>query len=151
MAGDTVIRHGKATIRLQGFNDLLRRLEKVDDDAMEAAKEAFNGAVARVLTKSQALVPVDEGHLKASGRLSKARVAKRTGRVTASVTYGGAPLDRRTGRSPDLRAIVVHEDLGLKHPGGGEAKFLEKPAVAEKEVVLAELGRKLQQKLDSKK
>ena len=144
---NVTIRHGKATIRVEGFAEILKKLNAAGGNAAEAAKDTFDAATPRILAKSQSLVPTETGALKASGRRSNARQSKK-GVITASVSYGGPPLDRRSGRSNDLRAIVVHEDTSMKHPGGGEAKFLERPFLEEKEAVMNELHNKVRAALD---
>lgn len=138
MAGATTMRFGKATIRLEGFTDLSRQLNKVGGNAQEAAKEVFASATRRVYAKSQALVPVDEGNLKASGRISKPRVNRKTQVVTASVNYGGTPLRRLAPDEPAFYAVAVHEDSS--HPG---FKFLERPMVAEKAAVMRDLSNRI--------
>ena len=135
------MRHGKVTISFSGFNELFNKLDHLGVDIIETAKGVFNDAGPRLLAASQNLVPVDEGDLKASGRFSKARVSKKDV-VTASVNYGGAPLDRLTGKAQDLRAVMVHERLELKHTSGS-AKYLERPFLAAKESVMEALRAKI--------
>lgn len=141
MAGDTVIRHGKATIQLTGFTAFFRRLDKLDEDIEGVAKSVFGAAVKRVYARSQAEIPVDEGNAKASGRMSKPRVSKRAV-VTASVSYGGAPLQRLAPNEPDFYVIAMHGDPS--HPG---YKFLERPATAIKQLVMKQLANKIKAKL----
>lgn len=149
MAGATRIRHGKGKITLRGFNELYRALNVVDENAQEAGREVLNAAVERVFQKSQALVPVapeDGGQLKASARKSKARISRRSGSVTASVQYGGSRLLKIAPNDNPIYAIVQHEDLTLKH-SRGEAKYLEKPALAERERVERELADRIMRKI----
>ena len=142
MTVDKTIRRGKATLKLEGFDDLFRRLDRVGGDAQKAAVEVFGGAAKRVFAKSQSRVPVDKGNLKKSGRITKPRVNKK-GLVTASVTYGGAKLKRLAPNEPFLYALAVHED-----PSGPGFKFLEIPMVAEKSAVMRELERRIAGKLE---
>lgn len=72
----------------------------VDEGLFEAAEV--------LLAQAVALVPVEEGTLQNSGT---AEVEDGTARVGFNTPY----------------ARRQHEDLTLRHPGGGEAKFLEKP------------------------
>lgn len=134
-------RHGKVTVTFSGFNELFNKLDHLGVNILETAKNVFNDAGPRVLRASQNLVPVDEGHLRASGRFSKARSNKKDV-VTASVSYGGGPLDRLTGKAQDLRAVMVHERLELKHTGG-QAKYLEAPFLAAKEGIMETLRAKI--------
>lgn len=145
MAGATNIRFGKASIRITGLNELFRALEGVGGNGQEAAVEVFDTATQRVFQKSQANVPVEEGNLKASGRRSKPRISKRTGRVTASVNYGGSRLHRLAPDEPQIYGIAVHED-----PTGRGFKFLEKAMLSEKRSVMIELERRIVARLGKK-
>lgn len=143
MASDVItIRHGKASMKLIGFGTLYKKLQKLSPNALEEGKAVLNHAVERVYQKSQALVPIapeDGGQLKASGKKSKARVYRKTGIVSASVSYGGEKLEKLAPADSPIYAIVMHEDLAAKHEHG-QAKFLEIPGTEEKEAVLRDLG-----------
>jgi hypothetical protein len=69
-----------------------------------------------VMTASKAIVPVDTGALKGSGYVSEPKISG--AQVTVEIGYGGPSTPY---------AIRQHEDLSLRHPGGGQAKFLEGP------------------------
>ena len=86
---------------------------------VRAAAEAAVDAAARiVLDASRDDVPVEEGVLKASGRV----VADG---LTAAVTYGRDD-DGHDGHAPSNQyAVIQHEDMTLNHPNGGGPKFLE--------------------------
>lgn len=142
MAGDTTIKFGKATVRLTGLTDLFKRIDRIGLNTMDVSKDVFADAARKVLAKSQALVPVDKGNLRASGRVSKPRVNKRTRVVTASVNYGGSVLKRLAPDEPAIYGIVVHED-----PTGNGFKFLERPMVAEKAAVMSDLQRRIASRL----
>lgn len=79
-----------------------------------AAPAATHTIAEQLLTESQALVPVDTGDLKDSGRVTQHG-------SKATVSYDVL--------SPDgyPYGIRQHEDLTLHHPNGGQAKFLEQP------------------------
>lgn len=142
MAGDIVIRRGTATIKLTGFGALYAKLKRVSPQAQEAGIRILNESGARAFAASQADVPVDKedgGQLKASGRFYKARVSKRSGRVTATISYGGARLAKLAPGDSPIYAIVQHEDLTLKHDHG-TAKFLERPATREKQGLMGALA-----------
>lgn len=145
MAGDTVIRRGKATIKIEGMTALFRRLNKLGDNAADAAVDAFSSGGKRLFARSQDLVPVDTGALKASGRFSKPRVNKRTGVVTASVVYGGQKLARLAPGDSPLYAIAVHED-----PTGRGFKFLERPALAARAEVERELSSRIAKRVEGR-
>ena len=144
MAGDTVIKNGKATITITGLSALYATLRKVSPRAQEVGVDVLNRGAGRVFAVSQESVPVGgidpKGELKASGRLYKARVSKRSGRVYATITYGGARLESKGEHA--IVAIVQHENLSFKHSHGGP-KFLERPFLAEKEHVMDDLGRRI--------
>jgi hypothetical protein len=147
LAGDTVIRFGKATIQIKGMDALFKELSKLGENVQNVGADVFNGATQRVLAASQVLVPVDPedgGQLRDSGRRTKARIDRRTGNVRASVSYGGARLARH-GDNP-IYAIVQHEDLTLKHTRG-EAKFLERPYLAEREITMESLRARIAAKI----
>lgn len=71
-----------------------------------AARDAIQATAKKVLRVSKALVPVDRGDLRKSGRV-------RVDGTTVTVSYS-AP-----------HAFLQHERLDYKHPGGGQAKYLE--------------------------
>lgn len=89
--------------------------------ALTAAETA---AAQHILAKSQELVPVDTGALKASGHV------EHDGTSAAIVYDAVAPDDYAYG-------IRQHEDLSLNHPHGGQAKYLEQPMHTELEAVAA--------------
>ena len=66
------------------------------------------------MTESKKRVPVKTGVLRASGRVEQP-VATPQG-VSVELSYGGAA---------EAYALIVHEDLEMNHPNGGEAKYLE--------------------------
>jgi hypothetical protein len=79
-----------------------------------AAKLGERAGAEVLLEKSQPLVPVEYGDLKASGHVKQ-------GDDGAAVIYDA--------ESPEgyPYGIRVHEDLSLNHPNGGQAKYLEQP------------------------
>ena len=82
-----------------------KRMAKGWEDGMERAGEYL-------LRKSQEIVPVDTGTLKASGY---------------TLTWGyGFDAKFTVGYSAPY-AVYVHEDLLAKHKPGQYAKFLERP------------------------
>jgi len=90
-----------------------------------ASQKITEEAVAHeLLALSQPLVPVEEGVLKASGR-----VVEHDGGF--AVTYG-LDDDGTDKHAPSNQyAVRQHEDAELHHPNGGQWKFLEQPANAE--------------------
>ena len=144
MAETITIKKGKASISLTGLGDLYRALRKVSHRAQEEGIKILNSAGGRVFSQSQEQVPVgpaadkNRGALKRSGRLYRARVSKRSGRVYATITYGGSRLTQLAPGENPIYAIVQHEDMGLKHTQGS-AKFLERPFLQAKAGVMAGL------------
>lgn len=67
-----------------------------------------------ILRDSRPRVPIDTGAMRNSGRVYQA------GRGQVVVGY------RRPGPNGDVITVRQHEDLTLRHPRGGEAKWLER-------------------------
>ena len=80
-------------------------------------EEAVRQMLQPVFDRSQVLVPVDTGVLKASGYIDTRRTRRR---VVGEVGYG------KGGRPP--YAPKVHEDLDVFHEPPTQAKFLEQAA-----------------------
>jgi hypothetical protein len=135
---DKTFRFGKMKIQLSGMGDLFRKLDRLGEDVNEAGFEVFDAATKRVFGKSQQTIPVLTGAGKQSGRRSKPRISRRTGVITASVSYGGAPLTRLAPNEPSIYLLAVHED-----PNHRGYKFLERPMTAEKANVLRDLERRV--------
>jgi len=84
-----------------------------------AAAEAVDAAAHVVLDASQPGVPVEEGVLKASGR-----VVREDG-LSAAITYGRDDDGDGTHAPSNQYAVKQHEDMTLNHPNGGGPKWLE--------------------------
>lgn len=86
-----------------------------------------------IMGQSKKLVPVKDGNLISSGHV---QLPKRMGKSgwLIEIGYGGpsAPY-----------ALVQHENLWYKHPGGRIAKYLERPALS----VARTMGRRVSKKL----
>lgn len=74
-----------------------------------------------IFDRSQAIVPVDTGALKRSGKLNK-HLSSTT--MEVQITYGGPSTPRDVNY-----ARFVHERLDVYHKPPTQAKFLEQPAV----------------------
>ncbi len=81
----------------------------VTDAITEAAQTGIYEAAEALLDQAIEKTPVQDGILRASG------MATQEG-LQAAVSFN-TPY-----------AVKQHEELGYQHPGGGEAKYLEKPA-----------------------
>lgn len=86
-----------------------------------AVPVALHEGAERILDASQPLVPVEEGILKASGRVEQDG-------ITTVVTYGRDDDGDGTHAPSNQYVIPVHENLEANHPNGGQAKFLEDAA-----------------------
>jgi len=107
-------------IELTGFDELIRRLEALGDEAGEASAPALYAEANRIMTDSKTnYVPVDDGILRGSGYVAPPVVNGQD--VTVDMGYGGAASDY---------ALEQHENLNFKHPGGKQPKYLERPLMA---------------------
>jgi hypothetical protein len=70
-----------------------------------------------LLSESRAIVPLDEATLSRSGVASVDE-----DELTAAVSYDTS------------YAVRQHEDMMLRHPGGRQAKYLEQPFIATKQL-----------------
>lgn len=122
----------KMTIRLDSAN-FQRDLERGLDRLEVTLPVALTTTAKKVFADSQNLVPVDTGALKASGKVKPPKmeavtnVAMGTGGVT--VAGGRATVVEIEYGGPDVPyAVIVHEDLQMRHAPGKTAKFLSRPA-----------------------
>ena len=109
---------GKTGVRLQ-----MRRadVQKVVANLRAAGKRGLRAAGAglyavgnNIIAEASTRVPVDLGVLRGSGYVTLPVIQNNN--VTVEMGYGGPAEDY---------AVRQHEDTSLKHPEGGEAKFLE--------------------------
>jgi len=113
------------------LDDVLRELQQLEVVGKKAAKEAVNRVTAKMVRAAKPLTPDDpgtQGALRDSVRQVRTTVSSKTGKVTGGIVAGGKELERRLGkRTYNAWALVQHEDATLRHPNGGQAKFLEQP------------------------
>lgn len=93
---------------------IIGNVRKVIDRIEEVTPEALVFGVQPIFDKSQELVPVDTGRLKASGFIETRDTAAGVG---VFVGYGRFGIPHYAG--------FVHERLDLRHATGKQAKFLE--------------------------
>lgn len=93
------------------------RLRAAEPEALRAGMEHI-GEVAASLT------PVEEGTLVRSQRVE---VEGNTAQISSNTPY----------------SRYQHEKLSLRHPNGGQAKFIEQPMLTEKDTALAIVARTL--------
>lgn len=97
-------------------------IREAADAIVEAAREGLRDAAEFVFEESQKQVPAEDGRHDIGGLN-----LKETGKVTPAgddriaISYGGP------------YAVYQHELLHLKHERGGNAKFLERPLVDNRE------------------
>lgn len=106
------------TVEITGLDTLDRILERMGPQAAAAIGSALYEEGTEVLNRSQDIVPVDTGDLKASGMVTEPDV--HGSHVEVIVGYGGPALDY---------ALTVHEDMDAEHEEGTYAKYLETPAL----------------------
>lgn len=105
-------------IKITGFDELHRALQKAGPLADDALKAALFEEQSAVIADAQANTPVDTGVLRASATVLP---PKQTGqRIEVTAGFGGAAASY---------AVIVHEKMGVNHPVGG-AKFLENAFLA---------------------
>lgn len=122
----------RMSIRLDSANfqrDLQRGLDRLD----VTLPIALTGVAQKVFTESQNLVPVDTGALKASGNVKspKMEVVANTGIGSGGATVSGGRatvVEIEYGGPNAPYAMIVHEDLQMRHAPGKTAKFLSRPA-----------------------
>lgn len=114
-----------------GEDALLDGLRRINTDGIKRVREKLVEVMGAIAFEAAALAPKDPetvGQLADSVRVITPLF--RNGKLTTGVQAGGVPLQRRLeeGRhTQQAWAIVQHEDLTLRHPHGGQAKFVEKP------------------------
>lgn len=106
------------TIEISGVPELLARLAVAPEVAVQAMASALYSEAQSILSDSQPLVPVETGTLRSSGAVELPAIAGTE--IEVVIGYGGAAQDY---------AIVQHEHVEFAHPNGGQAKFLEQPAL----------------------
>ena len=102
-------------LEFEGIPQLAQALQRLASQAQAVMVQAVTDEAARILDASFPLVPVDTGLLLTTGMVERETDG-------ATVRYGGH------GLAP--YALVVHEDVTMNHPNGGQAKFLQQPFLA---------------------
>lgn len=104
-------------VTFEGDRAMKQRLEALAQIATKDSRKAARVVMERKLEIAKARVPVKDGDLRDSGRIRVSiRKSKTLTNIAASMVFGNAdvPYARR-----------IHEDLTLKHPNGGQAKYAE--------------------------
>lgn len=120
-----------------GDREIIRDLLSLGKAGENIGKEVLGEVTQKIVRQAKALCPVDEidgGQLRDSIRTTKPQKTA-AGRISAGVVAGGISLERLASekghKEPGSYAVIVHEDLTLRHPGGGRAKFVEEPFLVE--------------------
>ena len=121
-----------ANFQLSGVADALRRFKEIENATTRAAAQALYMEGNNIMAESKTIVPVDTGTLRATGSVFPPEVSGDTIEVTLG--YGGAA---------SAYAVVQHERTDFHHPGQGQAKYLEKPAMAAAKGLGARIALKL--------
>lgn len=103
-------------VTITGLDAALRDVRATRAELLPALGRAMREEAKPAFDRSQGLVPVDTGELRASGRLHEPEV--RGGSVSVELSYGGPGTEY---------AERQHEDLSIRHAPGKSAKFLEVP------------------------
>ena len=117
------------------LDGLIAALVKSGADVAMVAAQAINEEAQIAFEKSQDLVPVDTGVLRASGVLETAAI--QGDKIVVEMGYGGAAKEY---------ALIVHERLDVNHASPTQAKYLEQPALEAQ----ATLGPRILQRLEDK-
>lgn len=92
---------------------LLPILRALDKNGKKQLRGLMTALAEPIFQQTQERVPVKKGDLKASGRISVRVGAKQ---ITLAIKYGNDRV---------LYAARIENDLELKHPNGGQAKYVE--------------------------
>ena len=101
---------------LKGDRELIKKTQEAARKYNKALGAAYYELGVIIMKESKRLVPVDTGVLKRSGYVTMP-IESNTG-IRVELGYGGPAT---------AYALVQHERTDFDHPGGGEAKFLERP------------------------
>lgn len=117
-----------------GDKELKRKLERAIDEMPKELRKAVQAVVQPIFEVTQQRVPVKDGDLKATGRMT-VFVSPKRDEIGARIVYGGpeAPYARR-----------VHEDLEAEDKGDGRGpKFVERPVHEAKPRLGTDLAREI--------
>ena len=136
----------KVSFESEGFAELRRALKSCNVEVMRKLTQALVENTEDLLGESMKRAPVDEGFLRGSGSARVNRGGTSHG-VRGKDEAGLPTATLRAVSGSDIGALVnaegavvegevsfntvyaarQHEELGWKHPRGGEAKYLENP------------------------
>jgi hypothetical protein len=106
--------------------EIMADIEAIVAAAEGIGEDVFPDVAEDIVARARDLCPDDpetqQGYLRQSIRATG--VTTKEGLAEISVLAGGDSLPRDY-------AMIVHEDLTMRHPHGGQAKFLEQPVLEE--------------------
>lgn len=108
-----------------------RILDGLSPRVEEAGVNGLNLAGERLRGLSVAVTPIDEGDLRSGTAVIPAQSTKEGVRVHNDSVY----------------AARQHEELGWRHPRGGQAKYLEQPAMANASELFGIVGAQIRRSL----
>lgn len=124
---------GRSSKDLSGFTDILEQYRiKMSLYGNAGVKKAAD----MLLKWSQELVPVDTGELKRSGKVVKITNTSSSAKMVYQVQYEALAPWSNSSTGYFNYAWIQHEDLELRHPNGGQAKYLEYPYRSNKQLLM---------------
>ena len=118
------------TLTFDGLPQLIQTLQRLGTAVLPPLGEALYEEGNRIMGQSVQLVPIDTGLLRSSAHVERPTTAGAT--VEVELRYGSHGLVPY--------ALVVHEDVTMNHPNGGQAKYLLDPLLAAVDGMPARLG-----------
>ena len=118
------------TCEIHGIPQLMQRLHRLSTAVLQPLGDALYAEGNRIMGESVQRVPVDTGLLRSTAHVERPVMTGST--VEVALRYGSHGL-------ADY-AILIHEDVTMNHPHGGEAKYLQTPLLAAATGMAARLG-----------
>ena len=123
----------KIDLKIEGTKEVLDAITKAARRYPEAAAVALYEECLAIMAESVKLVPVDTGRLRATAYVAPPKFGRDT---ECRVGYG------------TRYAVYVHERTDVRHTNG-EAKFLEKPAMAAQRGFAARMQKRMEHHIQS--
>ena len=107
-----------------GDREVIRELTALLKNGVEIGMQVLGEAAERIAAKARTLCPVDDydgGDLLDTIRTTKPQRTA-AGRISAGIVAGGESLktlvSEQSHKDPGAYAVVVHEDMSMRHPNG---------------------------------
>jgi hypothetical protein len=104
------------SMKILGIQELIKNLEEAGERGILAVGSGLYLEGNNIISDSMKQVPVDLGALKNSRYVTLPNISGKN--VTVEIGFGGTAKDY---------AEIIHERTDFKHPGGGNAKYLQNP------------------------